>query len=125
MAEEETGGVCHHVYWLTLAELGWAGLALFLLVLARFAWKAAREMWRGDGGLAPMLQGAILFGSLALHASGFLEWAFRQSSPMLLYLLVAGVSVGMADRGRDRRDEGGEPEWDGGAPLVDTASEAA
>jgi len=95
MAAEKQKGVCHHVYWLTAAELGFLGLAVFAILLLRLlgvaGWQAFRR--RGFEGL---LQGAILLGMMALHFSGFLEWVFRITPIFYQFLITAGVSVGLA-----------------------------
>jgi len=99
MAAERQKGVCHHVYWLTAAELGYLGLAFFVVLLLRFlsvaGWQAFRR--RGFEGL---LQGALLLGMGALHLSGFLEWVFRITPIFHQFLITAGVSVGLASMAR-------------------------
>jgi len=114
MAAEKQKGVCHHVYWLTAAELGYLGLAIFCLLLLRLlgvaGWQALRR--RGFEGL---LQGALLLGMIALHLSGFLEWVFRITPIFHQFLITAGVSVGLASMAR--RPAGRPPE----SPVVPTA----
>ena len=102
MANEEQAGVCHHIYWLTAAELGVPGLALFLLVIARFWRPAFWGFWRGRT-LEAMLLGGFAMGHLALHVAGLLEWAFRITPVMIQYALSCGIIVALYDRVRAAR----------------------
>lgn len=97
MANEEQGGVAHHIYRLTAAELGWPGLLIFLVILGRFLWIAARHGWR-----VRTLEGSLLacmgLGFLTLHLSGFLEWGFRITPIFYLFLVMSGFTVALAER---------------------------
>ncbi len=108
MAVEKQKGVCHHIYWLTAAEMGYAGLALFLVVISRFAFRAFVFAWRTPGRDG-LVQAAIFLGTLSLHVSGLLEWVFRITPLFFAYLLLCGVSVALADLERDRRAHSGGP----------------
>ncbi|HXK03383.1 MAG TPA: O-antigen ligase family protein [Verrucomicrobiae bacterium] len=92
MRSEEQAGVCHHIYWLTAAETGYLGLALYLAIVIRFAWGAVAGAWRQK-----TVQGAVLFGVFlglcTLQASGFLEWAFRVTPVMQLFAICAAISA--------------------------------
>ncbi len=96
MRYEKQAGVVHHIYWLTAAETGYLGLAVFLIVIARFAWRAGRCGWRSRS-LQGILLIALALGFCTLHASGFLEWAARISPVTYLFAITAGISVGFAD----------------------------
>ncbi len=102
MAVEKQKGVCHHIYWLTAAEMGYAGLALFLVVIGRFAFRAFLFAWRTPGRDG-LVQAAVFLGTLSLHLAGLLEWVFRITPLFFGYLLVCGVSVALADLERERR----------------------
>ncbi len=99
MAAEKQKGVCHEVYFLTAAELGWIGLVIFVMVLLRFLWHASFEAFRRKG-FHGLLQAAIALGMLALHLSGFLEWVFRITPIFYMFLVCCGLSVGLADSWR-------------------------
>jgi O-antigen ligase len=96
MRYEKQAGVVHHIYWLTAAETGYLGLAVFLIVIARFAWRAGGCGWRSRS-LQGILLIALALGFCTLHASGFLEWAARISPVTYLFAITAGISVGFAD----------------------------
>jgi O-antigen ligase len=95
MANEEQGGVAHHIYRLTAAELGWPGLFLFLVIVGRFLWIALRHGWRSrslDGSLLTCMG----LGFVTLHLSGFLEWGFRITPIFYLFLVMSGFAVALA-----------------------------
>ena len=101
MKNEETAGVAHHIYWLTAAETGYLGLALYLTIIVRFAWSA----WRG-ARRNKSIHGTLLFGVFlgfgALQASGFYEWAFRLTPVMQLFVIQAAVAVSWAEAGQTK-----------------------
>ena len=96
MRYEKQAGVVHHIYWLTAAETGYLGLAVFVIVIARFAWRAGWYGWRSHS-LQGILLVALVLGFSTMHASGFLEWAARISPVTYLFAITAGISVGFAD----------------------------
>jgi O-Antigen ligase len=97
MKNEEQSGVCHHIYWLTAAETGYLGLALFLAVVVRFCWSALRGSMRNKS-----IHGTLLFGVFlgfgALQASGFYEWAFRLTPVLQLFAIQAAIAVAWAGK---------------------------
>jgi O-antigen ligase len=97
MENEAKAGVAHHIYWLTAAELGWIGLLVFLAIMARLQWLTVRRALRRRSTDAVLLWGCAL-GLFCLHASGFLEWAFRITPVTYAFALVAGLAVGLASR---------------------------
>ncbi|NOZ01470.1 MAG: O-antigen ligase family protein [Deltaproteobacteria bacterium] len=102
MAGEKHAGVCHHVYWLTAAELGWPGIIAFALVLIRFAWRAFIYSWRTPGRDGA-LQAALFLSMVATYASGFFEWVFRITPLFFTFLILAGISVGLSEVEKQRR----------------------
>jgi len=96
MKSEEQAGVCHHIYWLTAAETGYLGLALYLALVARFCWIALRGSWRNKSIYGTLLFG-VLLGFGALQASGFFEWAFRVTPVMQLFVIQAALAVAWAE----------------------------
>lgn len=95
MKSEEQGGVAHHIYLLTAAEMGWSALGVFLLVLGRFL---AIPAWTGlrtpgfDGGL----QISFALGMMALHTQGLLEWGFRVTPIVYQFLILAAAAMAHA-----------------------------
>lgn len=99
MKGEEQGGVAHHIYLLTAAEMGWSALLVFILVLGRFL---ATMFWRGVR--TPGFHGGVLlasgFGMTALHAQGFFEWGFRVTPIAYQFLIVAALGMALASRAK-------------------------
>lgn len=106
MANEEQAGVCHHIYRLTAAEQGKTGLILFVILLLRTAWVAFRG-FRKRTGVPGLLCFGVLLGFGSLHASGFLEWAFRITSVMAMFITVCAFAAALADQPDE--DEGSGP----------------
>ncbi|MBF0408486.1 MAG: O-antigen ligase family protein [Candidatus Riflebacteria bacterium] len=104
MAGEEEAGVCHHIYWLTAAEMGFPGLIIFIIMIGRFCWLflyssvCSKELpW--------LLTAGILIGQSSLHLSGFLEWAFRQTPVLNLFFILSGAAIGIIDRPQIEEDD--------------------
>jgi O-antigen ligase len=99
MKNEEYGGVVHHIYWLTAAEMGFVGLALFLIVIGRFLWGSLK--WaRANQSIYGTLLYAIALGYLTLHLSGFLEWAFRITPVSYLFVIVSALASWLIDQAK-------------------------
>ncbi|MDG1872964.1 MAG: hypothetical protein P8J27_03575 [Mariniblastus sp.] len=97
MEAEEHAGVCHHIYRLTAAEIGYAGLGVFLMIVGRFLFTMAPFAFGAYGE-----EGCILFGvaagSLALHAVGLFEWVFRVTPVWNLFWITSGFGAATAMR---------------------------
>ncbi len=92
MANEKHSGVAHHIYLLTAAELGYVGLAAFVWLIVRFWWFALRRGLRLTEPAHFYLL-ALAVGMTALHASGFLEWAFRISPVSYQFVFACAFVV--------------------------------
>jgi len=102
MYNEEQAGVCHHIYWLTAAEMGWIGLVAFVVIILRFASRALWFAWRTPGRDG-LLQAGLFLGMVATHASGFFEWVFRITPLFFTFLVCCGISIGLAEKEKMRR----------------------
>lgn len=95
MANEEESGVAHHLYLLTAAETGFAGLALLLVTFMLAALPVLRYAiskkadW--NRGYLPPLAMSALFGQAALFTSCFFEWAFRITPVISQYFVVGAI----------------------------------
>jgi O-antigen ligase len=96
MANEEQGGVAHHIYWLTVAELGYLGLLLYLAIVVRFGWAALSGALRRKTPEGTLLFGVFL-GLVALQASGFFEWAFRVTPVTQLFAISAALAAAWSE----------------------------
>lgn len=97
MKNETQAGVCHHIYNLTAAELGYPGLAIFLGLLLSLWWTALRYGVSGKELEASLLFGLML-GAAALHLQGTLEWGFRITPVMQMFVMTSAMIVGLARR---------------------------
>jgi hypothetical protein len=92
MGQEEHAGVCHHIYWLTAAELGYPGLVLFLMWLLRLWLVPLGGLLRLPGAeLRPLIAGSVGVG--CLHLAGLFEWGFRITPVYQQFLLVSALLV--------------------------------
>jgi O-antigen ligase len=94
MSNEEQGGVAHHIYLLTAAELGYIGLVSFVILLLRFHFIAFWNSFNKKEDVGAIFF-AILVGLTSLHASGFLEWAFRITPVTYMFAITAALLTGM------------------------------
>lgn len=99
MADAPSIGVAHNIYLLTAAEIGWPGLALFLIVVGRFVWLAMRGGARSRS-LEALLQNGLALGMVNCLAIGTLEWVIRQAPVLDMYAIAAGLSAGLASTPR-------------------------
>jgi hypothetical protein len=89
-------GLCHHIYWLTAAELGWLGLIAYLWLIAAPFWTAVRGAFRFKDDV----RGDVLLGCAAgmatMHVHGLAEWIARQSSIVYIFWTVVGLTAAMS-----------------------------
>lgn len=97
MGNEEHAGVCHHIYRLNAAELGYIGLLAHVLVIGRFY---VRQFWwsLGRESLDRSLLSGLVIGFTCVHLIGFLEWVFRLTPVLNLFLILSAVGIGLAER---------------------------
>lgn len=95
--EVDRHGVAHHIYWLTLAELGFPGLILFLALLAGPLWVAAKGAIRLRDVRADVLLG-ITVGLAISYAQGSTEWVFRQTEVSYLFFMLAALGASLTAR---------------------------
>jgi hypothetical protein len=101
MEDEEQAGVCHHIYNLTAAEMGYGAKYVFIVILLRFLGLALIPALRRRGLEAGLLC-AFALGAVALHISGFYEWVFRITPVTFMYSICAGLAVGLVEQLRSR-----------------------
>jgi O-antigen ligase len=83
-------GIVHNIYLLHAAEMGWPGLALFLLLIGNFMWMALRLVLRRMDNMASWMAIGLLVGMTSLWLQSTLEWAFRQSYLTIQFFMLAG-----------------------------------
>lgn len=102
MSDEDEAGVCHHIYRLTAAELGYPGLFVFVAIILRFALRTLKGALK-EKSLDCMILFGLFFGVCCLWASGFLEWVFRITPVMSMYVITTGFAMALVDRGNMRK----------------------
>jgi O-antigen ligase len=88
---ESDRGIVHNVYLLHASELGWLGLAAFLVVVGRFLWLAASFIRRRRDDVTSSMAIGIFAGMIALWTQSLLEWLFRQTYVTVEFFLLAGL----------------------------------
>ena len=102
---ESDRGIVHNVYLLHASELGWLGLAAFLVVILRFLWMGARYIaLRRDDVTSSMAIG-ILAGMVALWTQSLIEWLFRQTYVTVEFFLLAGLLAALPRVARRTRTD--------------------
>ncbi|WP_320129941.1 O-antigen ligase family protein [uncultured Sphaerochaeta sp.] len=93
MRNEEQGGVAHHIYLLTAAEMGYGGMYAFVAIAVLFGLSMVFYglSWKS---LEQRLLLALAVGFFILFLIGFYEWVIRQST--VLYQLVVAVGFGQS-----------------------------
>ncbi len=93
MANEESAGVVHNIYWLSAAETGFVGMGVIILLYITIWWAVAKPGIIVKRGRKRNLPEAVALaagvGQIALHMSGFFEWAFRITPVICQYLYIA------------------------------------
>lgn len=102
MSSEDEAGVCHEIYLLTAAELGWPGIIVFLIIILTFALRTLKGALK-EKSLECMLLFGLFFGFCCLWSSGFLEWVFRITPVMSMYVITTGFAMALVDRGNMRK----------------------
>ena len=98
-------GIVHNVYLLHASELGWLGLAAFLLVIGRFLWLAIRFIAQRRDDLSSSMAIGIFAGMVALWTQSLLEWLFRQTYVTVEFFLLAGLLAALPRVARRTRLE--------------------
>ncbi len=103
MGNEEEGGVAHHIYLLTAAEMGWPGMYLFIgliaLLVLSMVWNGIR-MRTTDERL--LLAAAV--GVCILLLIGFYEWVLRQTPVLCEFVTLIAFGQAMVSKvKRDRK----------------------
>jgi hypothetical protein len=92
----DASAIVHNLYWLTAAEVGWAGLAAYLMVLLH---PLLQALWHGLRARHDV-RGDVLIGLgtglFLLYFQGKLEWALRQTAPSYLFWSVVGLVAALS-----------------------------
>ncbi len=95
----DRGGIAHHIYWLTAAEVGFVGLAAFLFLLGAVYLAALRGATRP--GLRGEIALGIVVGLTVTYVQGTAEWILRQSTMSYAFWLFAAIVVGLSHSAKE------------------------
>ena len=95
MPEIDKDAVAHHIYWLTLAELGWVGLVAYVLLLFAVWWTALKGTLRMRGDIRGDVILGCFAGLTAMYVHGNFEWVARQTPMTYLFFAVAGMTAAL------------------------------
>jgi cell division protein FtsW (lipid II flippase) len=102
---ESDRGIVHNVFWLHASEMGWAGLAVFLLMIGNFFLMGLRYMLRRKDDITSWMAIGIFAGMTTLWVQSLLEWAFRQTYLTVEFFLMAGFLAALPRLERSMRRE--------------------
>ncbi|PKN49338.1 MAG: hypothetical protein CVU63_02430 [Deltaproteobacteria bacterium HGW-Deltaproteobacteria-20] len=94
--EGDRNGIAHHIYWLTAAELGYAGLVAYVLMLAG-VWIAAARAARIRGVRGEIAIG-VLSGLAVTYLQGTAEWILRQTNFAYVFWTCAALAASAPTR---------------------------
>jgi O-antigen ligase len=94
-------GIVHNVYWLTAAEMGYAGVvALAILFLAPILSVLRNGLRAGQDRRADVLLGFGV-GLIAFYAHSFFEWAWRITEVSYIYWIAVAIVAILARQIRE------------------------
>ena len=92
----DKGGLCHNLYYLTVGELGWAGLVALLLLHASIYATLISFLIRHPGEDVRAIYALGFLGGMAtVSLQSTLEWAMVQTSMSFTFLGLAGVAAAL------------------------------
>jgi hypothetical protein len=97
MKNEEQGGVAHHIYLLTAAEMGYIGLYAFIFILGLLLLSMILFGITMKTIEQRLLLG-LAVGFLVLYAIGLYEWVLRQSPVLYQFVVAAGFGQALINR---------------------------
>lgn len=92
---KKEAGVVHNIYLLTAAEMGYAGIIIFVIILIRFIGLTAYRGWRFNS-LETVLLVGICMGLGTLYMGNFLEWTLRISPVFYMFAIISGMGVALS-----------------------------
>ncbi len=94
MKYEEHAGVAHHIYLLTMAEMGYIGLGMFIFLLLRILLPILFTGLRWKS-LNHLLMLGLGVGVTSFLMIGFLEWVFRLTPIIYMFSISTGFGTGL------------------------------
>lgn len=98
-------GIVHNIYLLHAAEMGWIGLALFLLMIGNFLWMAIRLVMLRTNNVVSWMAIGLFAAMTTLWLQSLLEWAFRQTYLTIQFFMLAGFLAALPRVLRHQADQ--------------------
>jgi hypothetical protein len=89
-------GIVHNVYLLHACEMGWPGLAVFLIMISAFMWTGIKVVRLRRDNVVTMFGIGIVAAMSSLWLQSLLEWLFRQTYITVQFFMLAGFLVALA-----------------------------
>ena len=91
----------HNLGVLTVGEIGWAGLAVLMLLWVRWLTMGAGFLFRRPQEVVQHVGIGLMFGFLGVFLHSFTEWTFRQTEIFLSFNLLAGTMAALVSLRRE------------------------
>lgn len=86
--EEEKGGLVETAYLMVAAEAGWHSLALYVILLWGFAFRAFRLFFKAQNPVYKALALGLAAGQVSIYLETCFEWVLKQSNNFYQLMLV-------------------------------------
>jgi len=97
MGNEAHAGVCHHIYLLNAAEIGYLGCGFFIVMIIRFQLR----LFRGTCSrmsLDTCVVIGLFVGLSAVHLIGLFEWSLRTTQVYNWFVVANAIGISLTDR---------------------------
>lgn len=98
-------GIVHNIYLLHASELGWLGLAAFVVVILGFLKLGIGYISQRRDNVTSSIAIGITVAMITLWFQSFLEWLFRQTMVTMEFYLLAGVLAALPRVSKQARVE--------------------
>lgn len=88
-------GIVHNIYLLHACEMGWGGMAVFLLMIANFFRIGLMFLWERRDNTASIMATGIIAAMFTLWFQSMLEWLFRQTYVTVQFFMIAGFLMAL------------------------------
>lgn len=90
----EPGVPAHNIWYLTLGEAGWLGVALLVALWLRICQIAWSSLWSSKSEMSYAILLGICFSLATMHLHSLLHHSYRSTSVFYLTMILVGVMVG-------------------------------
>jgi len=91
----DQGGLAHHIYWLHYAELGIAGVTLWVIMMVGFIVILLRFVIKRRDSPERVFATGLLAAFCVAMLIGKLEWNWRQTQLMMTYFMFGGFACAL------------------------------